>query len=167
NFRELHAELRGDRNAFVHPAPHSTQGASAGMIRTGAALAAEFAVPFHVHCAERRSEAEETAERMGLSPVAYLDSLGVMSERSLLVDCVWVDQDDLALVEERGARVVHTPSANAFLGDGVAPVRAMLSRGIPVCVGTGGGSTNSRQAVFEVMRMAALVAKARDLDGSA
>jgi 5-methylthioadenosine/S-adenosylhomocysteine deaminase len=63
-------------------------------------------------------------------------------------------------------RVVHNPSANAFLGDGIAPAREMLEMGIPVCLGTDGGCTNSRQSIFEEMRMAALLAKARAADAS-
>jgi 5-methylthioadenosine/S-adenosylhomocysteine deaminase len=62
---------------------------------------------------------------------------------------------------------VHNPSANAFLGDGIAPVRRMLEHGIPVCLGTDGGCTNSRQSVFEEMRMAALMARAAETDGAA
>jgi 5-methylthioadenosine/S-adenosylhomocysteine deaminase len=84
-----------------------------------------------------------------------------------MIHCVWVDQADLALMKERGVRVVHNPSANAFLGDGIAPVREMLEHGIPVCLGTDGGCTNSRQSVFEEMRMAALMAKARASDAAA
>jgi 5-methylthioadenosine/S-adenosylhomocysteine deaminase len=80
---------------------------------------------------------------------------------------VWVDQDDLALMRERGVTVIHNPSANAFLGDGIAPVREMLERNIPVCLGTDGGCTNNRRSVFEEMRMAALIARAATVDGSA
>src|SRR5947209_6206843 len=67
----------------------------------------------------------------------------------------------------RGVLVVHNPSANAFLGDGVAPFREMLARRIPVALGTDGGCTNNRQSVFEEMRMAALLAKATQTDASA
>ncbi|HYU57560.1 MAG TPA: amidohydrolase family protein, partial [Actinomycetota bacterium] len=52
-------------------------------------------------------------------------------------------------------------------GDGIAPVREMLERGIPVCLGTDGGCTNSRQSVFEEMRMAALLQKGRLADAAA
>src|SRR5262249_47985932 len=68
---------------------------------------------------------------------------------------------------DRAVRVVHCPSANAFLGDGIALVRHMLEMNIPVCLGTDGGSTNSRRSVFEEMRMAALLARATAHDGSA
>jgi 5-methylthioadenosine/S-adenosylhomocysteine deaminase len=166
NFRDLRSVLAGSRTAFAQPAPHSIHGASPEMIQAGAALAEEFDIPFHIHVAEGRYEREQSIERTGLSPVAFLDSLGVLSPRALMVHCVWVDEADLGIIAERGARVIHNPSANAFLGDGVAPIRRMLELGIPVFLGTDGGCTNSRQSVFEEMRMAALMAKAAAIDAS-
>ena len=165
--RELADAVSGDTRAFVQPAPHSIHGASPEMIQAGASLAEDLGVPFHIHVAEARYEREQSIERHGLSPVLFLDSLGVLSERTLMVHCVWVDEDDLAAMADRGVRVVHNPSANAFLGDGIAPFREMLTRAIPVALGTDGGCTNSRQSVFEEMRMAALLAKATHMDGSA
>jgi 5-methylthioadenosine/S-adenosylhomocysteine deaminase len=167
NFREMAASLRTSRMAFVQPAPHSVHAASPDMIRAGAALAEEFDVPFHIHVAEGRYEREQTIQRTGLSPVAFLDSLGVLSARTLMVHCVWVDEADMSIMRERGVKVVHNPSANAFLGDGIAPVRQMLEHGIPVCLGTDGACTNSRQSIFEEMRMAALVAKGVATDAAA
>lgn len=167
NVRELHDALRGDTRAFVQPAPHSIHGASAEMIQAGAQVAADLGVPFHIHVAEGRYERELSLERHGVSPVAFLDSLGVLSKRALMVHCVWVDADDLGIMAERGVRVVHNPGANAFLGDGIAPLGDMLERAIPVCLGTDGGCTNSRQSVFEEMRMAALLAKAVRTDARA
>src|SRR5438132_3078375 len=110
NFRELHAAFRGDHQVFVQPAPHSIHAASPDMIRQGASLAMDLGLPFHIHVAERRYERDTSIERNGLSPVAYLDSLGVLSERTLMVHCVWVDQDDLALMRERAVTVIHNPS---------------------------------------------------------
>jgi 5-methylthioadenosine/S-adenosylhomocysteine deaminase len=116
--------------------------------------------------AEGRQERDRSFEQHAMSPVRYLDSLGALSDRTVMVHCVWVNDDDLALIADRGATVVHNPSANAFLGDGLAPVRKMLQRTIPVCLGTDGGCTNSRQSIFEEMRMAALMAKAAQADGT-
>src|SRR6266568_3060096 len=165
--RELHDAVRGNARAFVQPAPHSIHGASPETIQAGAALAEELDTPFHIHVAEGRYEREMSIERHGMSPVRFLDSLGVLSARTLLVHCVWVDEEDLALIAERDGRIVHNASANAFLGDGIAPLRRMLSRHIPVALGTDGGCTNSRQSIFEEMRMAALLAKAVEADAEA
>jgi 5-methylthioadenosine/S-adenosylhomocysteine deaminase len=167
NTRELHAATRSATDAFVQPAPHSMHGASPEMIQAGAALAEELDTPFHIHVAEGRYEREMSIERHGMSPVAFLDSIGVLNGRAVLVHCVWVDEADLSLIAERGASIVHNPSANAFLGDGVAPLREMLARSIPVALGTDGGCTNSRQSVFEEMRMAALLSKAVNADAEA
>jgi 5-methylthioadenosine/S-adenosylhomocysteine deaminase len=166
NFLQLYGELRGNRMAFAQPAPHSIHAASPEMIQEGARLAEEIGLPFHIHVAEARYEREQSIERHGVTPVAYLDSLGVLSDRTLMVHCVWVDQQDLSIMRDRGVKVVHNPSANAFLGDGIAPVRQMLELGVPVCLGTDGGCTNSRQSIFEEMRMAALMAKASSGDAS-
>jgi 5-methylthioadenosine/S-adenosylhomocysteine deaminase len=166
-FHELDADLRGNRRAFAQPAPHSLHAASPEMIQAGADVAERLGIPFHVHVAEGSYERDMSMERHGMSPVAFLDSLGALTPRSVLVHCVWCDDDDLALIAERGARVVHNPGANAFLGDGVAPFRKMLQRTIPVCLGTDGGCTNSRQSVFDEMRTAALFAKAVEADAGA
>jgi 5-methylthioadenosine/S-adenosylhomocysteine deaminase len=163
NFRSLHASLAGDRLAFVQPAPHSIHAASPEMIQRGAALAREFGVPLHVHVAEDRGERDEVLERTGLSPVAFLDSVGGLDARTVMTGCVWVDDRDLALAAERGARVVHRPGADANAGAGIAPVREMLAHGIPVCLGTGGG----RQSIFDEMHTAVLLARAAAAEASA
>ncbi len=166
-FHELDADLRGNRRAFAQPAPHSLHAASPEMIQAGAEVAERLDIPFHIHVAEGSYERAMVMERHGMSPVAFLDSLGALTPRSVLVHCVWCDDDDLTLIAERGASIVHNPGANAFLGDGVAPFRKMLQRTIPVCLGTDGGCTNSRQSVFDDMRTAALLAKAVEADAGA
>lgn len=166
NFLELHEAHRSDRLVFPQPAPHSLHAASPEMVQAGAALAEELDLPFHIHVAEYRAEREQIVEAHGVSPIRYLDSLGALTERTILVHCVWTDEDDLALIAERGARIVHNPGANAFLGDGVAPFRQMLERNIRTCLGTDGGCTNSRQSIFDDMRTAALLQKAFHADAS-
>ena len=106
NGRDLAAALQSDRRAFVQPAPHSIHGASPEMIRAGAALAEELDTPFHIHVAEGRYERELSIERHGLSPVKFLDSLGVLNERAILVHCVWVDP-------ERGSSTTQAPTRSS------------------------------------------------------
>jgi 5-methylthioadenosine/S-adenosylhomocysteine deaminase len=167
NFRELRTAVAGDPLIDVHPAPHSVLGAGPAMLELGAALGAEFDVPVHVHLADSQGEVDASIIRFGATPIGRMAALGVLDQRTLAVHAVRVDVADLALLAEHGSTVVHNPSANAFLGGGIAPVRRMLDRGIPVCLGTDAGGANSRQSLFEEMRMAALLAKAVDRDGTA
>src|SRR6059036_2958622 len=100
--RDLSDAMAGDTRAFVQPAPHSVHAASPEMIQAGASLAYDLGVPFHIHVAEARYERERSLERHGLSPVRFLDSLGVLSELTVMVHCVWVDEEDLAVLADRG-----------------------------------------------------------------
>jgi 5-methylthioadenosine/S-adenosylhomocysteine deaminase len=166
NFRELAAEVAGNPLAEVHPAPHSVLGTSAEMLQLGSSLAHEFDVPLHVHVADSQGEVDVSNQRYGLSPVGRLHDVGVLDEHLLAVHTVRVDEADLQLLAAAGSSVVHNPSTNAFLGGGIAPLVRMRELGIPVALGTDAGGANSRQSLFEEMRMAALLAKATARDGS-
>jgi 5-methylthioadenosine/S-adenosylhomocysteine deaminase len=165
--REAAATWKHDPLISVQPAPHSLHAASPETIRAALELAEQLDVPCHLHLAEARYEREQIVDRYGLTPVRLLEKEGLLTDRLVTIHSVWVDDEELDLIAASGAGVVHCPSANAFLGDGMARVPEMLSRGIRVALGPDGGCANDRQSVFEEMRTASLIAKARLEDGSA
>jgi 5-methylthioadenosine/S-adenosylhomocysteine deaminase len=123
--------------------------------------------PCHLHVAEASYEIDQIRLRYGDTPVRVLHREGLLDERLIVVHSVWVDDEELDLIAEAGVGVVHCPGANAFLGDGIARVPEMLGRGIAVALGPDGGCANNRQSVFDEMRTAGLMAKARLMDGGA
>lgn len=153
--------------ASVQPAPHSLHAASPGTIAIALDVARRLDVRCHLHLAEARYEVEQVRERYGTTPVRLLQREGLLDERLVTIHTVWVDDEELDMLAESSTAVVHCPGANAFLGDGIARVPEMLARGIRVALGPDGGCANNRQSVFDEMRMASLVAKARLTDGSA
>jgi 5-methylthioadenosine/S-adenosylhomocysteine deaminase len=165
--RELVARHRGDPTVAVHPAPHSPHGASPAMIRAGWEVAEEVDTPFHIHVAEGRYEGERTLREHGATPIRYLDRLGVLGPRMIGVHCVWLDDEEVALMGARGAALAYCPSSNMFLGDGITRLPELLRAGVRVGLGTDGGCTNNRLSVFEEMRMASLLQRVRLLDGAA
>jgi len=165
--RALARALKGQPLVTVQVAPHSPHGASAAMMGAAVELAAELNVKLHVHVAEGQYERQQVLEREGVSPIKWLDQLGALSPQSVLIHAVWVDEEDLDRVAERQASVIHNPASNMILGDGIAPVPAMLQRGITVGLGTDGGCTNDRHSIFDDMRMAALLQKVAALNGEA
>jgi 5-methylthioadenosine/S-adenosylhomocysteine deaminase len=165
--RELIARHRGDPTVTVQPAPHSPHGASPAMLRAGFEVAEAEDTVFHVHVAEGRYEGERTLREHGATPVRHLDRLGVLGPRTVAVHCVWLDDGEIGLMGERGAAVAYCPSSNMFLGDGITRLPELLRAGVRVGLGSDGGCTNNRLSVFEEMRMAALLARVRLLDGAA
>jgi 5-methylthioadenosine/S-adenosylhomocysteine deaminase len=103
----------------------------------------------------------------GVTPLRYLDRLGVLGPRMIGVHGVWLDDAEIALMGGRRAALVTCPSANMFLGDGIARLPELMAAGVRAALGTEGGCTNNRLSIFEEMRMTSLLQRVRLLDGAA
>jgi 5-methylthioadenosine/S-adenosylhomocysteine deaminase len=163
---ELIRAHTGDALVSVQPAPHSPHGASPAMIRAGWEVAEAANTKFHIHAAEGQYEGRQTLAEHGATPIRLLDKLGVLGPRMIGVHCVWLDDEELRLMAERGAGLAYCPSSNMILGDGITRITEMVALGILIGLGTDGGCTNNRLSVFEEMRMAALLQKVRHFDGT-
>ena len=165
--KELALEYEREPLISVQPAPHSLHAASPETIACALEVAGELDVPCHLHLAEASYERTQIEQRYGTTPVRLLQREGLLGPRLVTIHTVWVDDEELDMLAEAGVGVVHCPGANAFLGDGIARVPEMIARGIRVALGPDGGCANNRQSIFEEMRQATLMAKARLRDGSA
>ena len=99
-----------------------------------------------------------------MTPVAYLDSLGVLDRTTQAVHCVAVDRDDIRILSRRGVSVCPCPESNMKLASGRAPVPDMLAAGVRLCLGTDGPASNNDLNMFGEMRTSALLFKADRLD---
>jgi len=131
--------------------------AGESMIKEIAALSEKYNVPMQTHCSESVDDVKLCKERFGKTPVEYLDSLGVLTNRMLLAHAVHLNEKERALVKQRGARVAHCCISNMKLCDGIAPVCDYIERGIPVGLGTDGANSNNNYDMFEEMKAAALL----------
>lgn len=164
---ELAAGYEDDELVVVQPAAHSLHAASPETVRVAMEAAEALGVPCHLHLAEASYEVGQVQERFGTTPVRLLQREGLLGPRLVAIHGVWLDDEELDLFAASGAALVHCPGANAFLGDGIAALPEMLQRGVRVGLGPDGGCANNRQSVFEEMRQASLMAKARLHDGGA
>lgn len=96
---------------------------------------------------------------IGLSPIRYLDWLGVLHEGLLLVHCVQVDDDDIKLLARRKVWVVHCPRSNANLQVGIMPLTKMLSAGVRVCLATDGLASAESLSPLDEVRFAMQLGK--------
>lgn len=93
---------------------------------------------FHTHVSESTDDLNISLFKYGKSPVKRLYDAGVLSERAILAHCVHATSGELDLIAETGAAVVNAPLSNMLSAVGTADVPEMLSRGIPVCLGSDG-----------------------------
>lgn len=116
-----------------------------------AALAEKYKAPVYVHCSETKKEVEGCRERTGMTPVAYLDSLGLFQYGGGLFHGVHMDEGDFEIVKKRGLYVVTNPASNLKLASGIAPVKRYLDEKIPIAIGTDGPASNNCLDMFREM----------------
>jgi 5-methylthioadenosine/S-adenosylhomocysteine deaminase len=143
---------------------HSPYTCSAATLQGAKALTRAYNLPFFIHLAETRPEVEQSREQRGMSPVAYLDSLGLLDENTVAVHAVWVDETDRKLLADRRVKVCHCPESNLKLASGIAPVADLLDRGVAVGLGTDGAASNNNLDLWGEMSLAAKLHKVASLD---
>jgi 5-methylthioadenosine/S-adenosylhomocysteine deaminase len=145
-------------------APHSIYTLSTDNLKAAAALARRNGVPILIHLAEAPFETELSHKKHGASPVAYLESIGVLGPDVIGAHCVWVDAADIATLIRHGVGAIHNPSSNMKLASGVMPVVDMLTAGEPVGLATDSAASNNNQDLFQEMNIAAKLQKVFRMD---
>lgn len=157
-------EFAGDDLITAVPAPHSPYTVDEPTLRAIRELADRYKVPILIHLAETEDEVNIIREKHGMSPTAWLDSLGFLRPDVVAAHCVWLTDDDIAIMKRAGAAVSHNPESNMKLASGVAPVPKYLAAGITVGLGTDGAASNNDLDMFEAMRQTAFLHKLASRD---
>ena len=156
---------QGDPLIHAAPAPHSIYTCSKKMLQDAAALARKYHAPILIHVAEMKKERDDSEKQNGMSPVQYLEKIGVLGSDIVAAHCIFVDEADRKLLAERNVGCVHNPSSNMMLASGVSPVPEMRAAGIAVGLGTDGpAGSNNDLDLMEEMDLAAKLAKISKMD---
>jgi len=151
---------QGDPLIHAAPAPHSIYTCSKRTLQDSAALARKYHAPILIHVAEMKKEWDDSEKANGMSPVAYLEKVGVLGPDVVAAHCIFVDEADRKLLAERGVGCVHNPSSNMMIASGVSPVPEMRSQGVAVGLGTDGpAGSNNDLDLMEEIDLAAKLAK--------
>ena len=159
---------KGDPLIRPAVAPHAIYTNSKETLQSAAELARRHKAPLLIHVAETKRELDDSLTKNGMTPVAYLDSLGLLGPNMLAAHCVWVNDADIALLARNQVGCAHNPSSNMLLASGVAPVPAMLAGGVRLGLGTDGpAGSNNDLDLMEEMDLAAKLQKVSRMDPQA
>src|SRR5262249_35996218 len=125
-----------DRLAWIGVAPHSVRAVPLEYLKTICAFANEHGLPVHMHVAEQPAEVSACIAEYGRSPVALLETEGLLSKRFTAVHAIHVTPKAIAALARGGAFVCACPTTERNLGDGVIPVDAYFAAGVRVSLGT-------------------------------
>jgi 5-methylthioadenosine/S-adenosylhomocysteine deaminase len=146
-------------------APHSIYTCSQKTLQDAAGLARKYHAPILIHTGEMKKEWDDSLKQNGMSPVQYLDKIGVLGPDVVSAHCIYVDEPDRRTLAQRQVGCVHNPSSNMMLASGVSPVAEMRAAGVAVGLGTDGpAGSNNDLDLMEEMDLAAKLAKITKMD---
>jgi cytosine/adenosine deaminase-related metal-dependent hydrolase len=165
-FAAHHARVAGDlsERVGIGISPHSPYTAPLELWQA----AVELGLPVATHIAE--SEAEVEWSRSGRGPldgvrptsVRELAAAGLLSARISAAHCVHLDAEEIELLAQHDVAVVHCPRSNALLGCGIAPLAELRAAGLRVGLGTDSPASTPSFDLFEELRTAVYLARARE-----
>lgn len=111
----------------------------------------------HIHLSETKKEHAECVEKYGKTPAKWFYDLGTFDSPTAAAHCVFVTEEDMALMLEKGVSPIHNPTSNMKLGSGFAPIQRMLDLGLNVTLGTDGAASNNNLNLMEELHLAAVL----------
>jgi len=147
--------------------PHAIYTVPEDALQRVSTLAAELDLPIQIHLHETRGEVLQAVEERGERPIDTLARLGLIGPRSQCVHMTDLGTQDIALLADHGAHVVHCPHSNMKLASGACPVSKLVEAGVNVALGTDSAASNNNLNLFEEMHTAALLAKLVSEDATA
>ena len=163
----LHDQVRAEDLVTTCFGPHSAYAVRKRSLERVAMLADELDIGVQTHLHETAEEVADARRQTGVSGLRLLDGIGLFNESLQAVHMTAVSDDDIALVAERGVRVVHCPHSNMKLASGICPVARFLAAGARMGLGTDGAASNNTLDMFAEARLAALLAKHAAADPTA
>lgn len=139
--------------------PHAEYTVSPTMFKKIGQLAQKLNSRIHVHISETYGEHDECIERHGKTPIGLLNSLGLLELPVMAAHCVWISDEDMAMMTENDVGVLSCPGSNLKLGSGIARVAKMMETGVNVSCATDGAASNNNLSMMEEMTLISLLQK--------
>ncbi|MDL2228378.1 amidohydrolase [Odoribacter sp. OttesenSCG-928-L07] len=142
-------------------APHAIYTVSKEIFKWVRDFSKENDLLIHTHVAETQTEYDNCVKEHGMSPIRYLNSLGLLSPRLIIAHCLWLDDEEIQMLADNDVKVIHNPNSNLKLASGYRfKYHEMKDAGITVGIGTDGCSSSNNLDMIEAMKVASLIGKA-------
>jgi 5-methylthioadenosine/S-adenosylhomocysteine deaminase len=166
-FESLAEQYKGHPLIKLYLVLHAPFTCSAELYSRAAIKGKEWGIKVCSHLSETKEEVQQIRSLYGKSPVQWIDSTGVIDQDFIAIHAVHISKEDIDLLAERKAGIIHCPHSNMMLGSGVSPVPELTGRGIRVGIGTDSASSNNSLSVLSELQTAARLHKLDRLDPKA
>lgn len=141
---------------------HAIYSVSEEMMLWSAEFARKHGLKLHIHLSETEKEVRDCmAGHNGLSPVEYLDRLGILGPDVIAAHTLWLSDEDVRILGERKVNCVHNINSNTKLASGYRfRYNELRDAGANVCIGTDGCASSNNLDMLEALKTTALFQKA-------
>lgn len=146
-----------DDRIFIHCGPDWVPACTDELLTRSRNWATRRGTQVQIHLLETRPEMQFAFHHYGRSAVAHLDRLGFLGPDVVAAHVVWVTPDDVDRLAGHGVTVAHNPASNLRLASGIAPVRAMVERGMSVAIGSDGLAFGDDNDLLSDLRLGSLL----------
>lgn len=160
-------KYQGDELITPGFGPHAPHTVTRETLEEIAALSREYEAPVSMHVAETQEEFDRFQSDFGMTPVEYLDSVGLLNERFIAAHCIFVTDSDIELMKLRGVGIAHNMVANIKSAKGVSPALEMFDDGLNIGLGTDGPMSGNTLDIIGQMGYVAKLHKLVNNDRSA
>jgi len=144
--------------------PHALYSCSPQLLRRVSEEAKALNIGVHIHLAESEDDSANIKNLYGKSEVELLNDIGLLRPNLLAAHCIHLSDQDVMLMAKRDVKVVYNPVSNMKLASGIPKVKDLLDAGLTVSLGTDGPASNNSLDMFDTMKFATLLQKAKYRD---
>ena len=146
---------------------HAEYTTSPEIMKKIADLANKYKAPIYVHMAETKSEVAGCIERYNMTPLKYMDSIGMFNYGGGIYHGVYLTDEEMDIMKKHNMFEVTNPASNLKLASGIAPIAKYMDKDIPVAIGTDGPASNNCLDMFREMFLVTGLAKIKEGDAMA
>lgn len=141
---------------------HSVYTVSESLMLWATEFARKHGLKIHIHVSETEKEVLDCRKAHGgLSPVEYLDSIGILGPDVIAAHSLWLSDKDVEIMGRRHVNCVHNVNSNLKLASGYGfRWHDLVDAGANICLGTDGCASSNNLDMLEAMKTAAIVQKA-------
>ena len=144
--------------------PHALYSCSPQLLRRVSEEAKALNIGVHIHLAESEDDSANIKNLYGKSEVELLNDIGLLRPNLLAAHCIHLSNQDVMLMAKHDVKVVYNPVSNMKLASGIPKVKDLLDAGLTVSLGTDGPASNNSLDMFDTMKFATLLQKAKYRD---
>lgn len=157
--KNLLEKYKNNPKIKISVTPHTLYTCSLDTVIKAKELADKYNASLCIHISETVNENKIIKSRYGKTPIELLYENNILDDRLIAIHCVHLKTQEIEMIREKNAKIVHCPVSNLKLGSGIAPLTDFLKNHICVSLGTDGPASNNSLDFIKEIQFSSILEK--------